>query len=151
MDDIATPIQGNTNQKQEKPKWIVNLESNIERIKAEISHVHVIINCKNRRKFTKHQNTILNRLTNKSGNIKKRTSKTKQALLKQHPKSKSEKLKREKKLSERKRIKNQFFKHPKQVYRPIKGNNIIVEKLPEKEVVEKFWKDIWQSEATFND
>ena len=33
----------------------------------------------------------------------------------------------------------------------MKGNNIIVEKLPEKEAVEKFWKDVWQNEASFND
>ena len=32
----------------------------------------------------------------------------------------------------------------------MKGNNIIVEKLPEKEAAEKFWKDIWQNEASFN-
>ena len=31
------------------------------------------------------------------------------------------------------------------------GNNIIVENLPEKEAVEKFWKDVWQNEASFND
>ena len=89
MDDIATPIQGSTNQKQEKPKWIVNLESNIERIKAEISHVQVIvqviINCKNRRKFTKHQNTILNRLTNKSGKYQKKNLKNQTSITKTRP------------------------------------------------------------------
>ena len=62
MDDITTPKQGNTNRKYEKPKWIVSLEINIERIRTEIAHVQVIINCKNKGKFTKHQNTILHRL-----------------------------------------------------------------------------------------
>ena len=62
-----------------------------------------------------------------------RTLETKLALLKPDLKSKSEKLKHEKKLSERKQINNQFFKSPKQVYRSMKGNNIIVEKLPEKD------------------
>ena len=80
-----------------------------------------------------------------------RTLETKLALLKQGLKSKSEKLKHEKRLSERKRINNQFFKSPKQVYRSMKGNNIIVEKLPGKEAVEKFWKDVWQNEASFNE
>ena len=56
--------------------------------------------------------------------------------------SKSEKLKHKKRISERKRINNRFFKNPKQVYRSMKGNNIIVEKLPEKKAVEKFWKDV---------
>ena len=32
----------------------------------------------------------------------------------------------------------------------MKGNNIIIHKLREKEVVETFWKDIWQNEASFN-
>ena len=45
---------------------------------------------------------------------------------------------------------NQFFKSLKQVYGSMKGNNI-VEKLPEKEVVEKLQKNIWQSETGFND
>ena len=80
-----------------------------------------------------------------------RTLGTKLALLKQDPRSKSEKLKHEKRISERKQINNRFFKSPKQVYRSMKGNNIIVEKLLEKEAVEKFWKDVWQNEASFND
>ena len=45
---------------------------------------------------------------------------------------------------------NQFFKSLKQVYGSMKGNNI-VEKLPEKEVVEKLQKNIQQSETGFND
>ena len=73
MDDITTPKQENTNRKQEKPKWIVNLENNIERIRTEIAHVQVIINCKNKGKFTIHRNTILHRLTKKYGNTKMRT------------------------------------------------------------------------------
>ena len=80
-----------------------------------------------------------------------RTLKLKLALLKQDVKSKSEMLKREKRLSERKQVNNQFFKNLKQVYQSMKGNNIIVEKLPEKKAVEKFWKDILRNEASFND
>ena len=52
MDDITTPKQENTNRKQEKPKWIVNLENNIERIRKETAHVVVIISCKKKGKFT---------------------------------------------------------------------------------------------------
>ena len=64
-----------------------------------------------------------------------RTLGTKLASLKQDPKNKSEKLKHQKVLSERITINNQLFKSPKQVYQLMKGNNIIVEKLPEKETV----------------
>ena len=80
-----------------------------------------------------------------------RTLKFKLALLKQDLKSKSEMLKHEKRLSERKQVNNQFFKNLKQAYQSMKGNNIIVEKLPEKKAVEKFWKDILRNEASFND
>ena len=126
IDDITTPKQGNKS-KTRNPKWIVKLENNIERIRTEIAHVQVIINCKNKAKFTKHRNTILHQLTKKFGNTKMRTLETKLALLKQDLKSKSEKLKHEKRLSKRKRINNQFFKSPKQVYRSMKGNNVIVD------------------------
>ena len=80
-----------------------------------MAHVQVIIKCKNKGKFMKHQNTILQRLANKFGNTKTRTLEIKLALLKQDLKSKSEKLKHKERLSERKRITNQFFKSPKQV------------------------------------
>ena len=52
-----------------------------------------------------------------------RTLETKLALLKQDPRGKSEKLKHEKRISERKRINNRFFKSSKQVYRSMKGVN----------------------------
>ena len=151
MNDVSTHKQKNGNRKQEKPKWIVNFENNIERLKTVIIHVQVIINCKNKGKFTKHQKTILHRLTKKFGNTKMRTMETRLALLKQDLKSKSERLKQEKRLSERKRITNQFFKIPKQVYQSMKGNKIIVDKLPEKDAVVKFWKDSWENESGFND
>ena len=65
MDDITTSKQENGNRKQEKPKQIVNLENDVERIRTEIAYVQVIINCKNKEKFKKHQNTMLHRLTKK--------------------------------------------------------------------------------------
>ena len=109
MDDVTTPKQGNTNRKQEKPKWIVNLKNNIGRIRTEIAHVHVIINCKNKGKFTKYQNPIFHRVKKKIGNTKMRILEIKLALLKQNLKSKSEKLKQDKRLSERKRIKQSIL------------------------------------------
>ena len=60
MDDITTPKQGNTNRKQEKPKWIVNLKNNVETIRnCPCSGYYKL---QKERKFTKHQNTILHRL-----------------------------------------------------------------------------------------
>ena len=51
--DITIPKQGTINRKQEKLKWIINLENNIERIRTETAHIQVIINCKYKGKFTK--------------------------------------------------------------------------------------------------
>ena len=90
MDDITTLKQENTNWKHEKPKWNVNLENNIERIRTEIAHVQVIIICKNKGKLKKHQNTMFSWLTKNHGNTKMRTLETKLALLKQDLRSKSE-------------------------------------------------------------
>ena len=59
MDDITTPKQENRNRKQEKTKWIINFGNNIKRLRTEIVHVQVIINCKNKGKFMKHQNTMV--------------------------------------------------------------------------------------------
>ena len=54
MDNITTPKKEHTSRKQEKTKCIVNLENNIERIRTEIAQIQVIMNCKNKGKFTKH-------------------------------------------------------------------------------------------------
>ena len=62
---------------------------------------------------------------------------TKLSVLKQELKSKVEK-----RIAERKRISNQFFYNPQNVYRPMKGDAISIEKVPTKEDVESFWKGI---------
>ena len=73
------------------------------------------------------QNTIVHWLTKKFGNTKIGTLETKLALLKQYLKSKSEKLKHQKWLWERKRINNYSLKAWS---KSMKGNNVIVENLP---------------------
>ena len=110
IDHITTFKKENRNWKQEKPKWIVNLESDIERLRTEIAHVQVIITFENKGKFAKHQNTILHQLRKKSGNTKMRTLETKSALLEQDLKRKSEKFKFRNRLSQRKQVNDQFFK-----------------------------------------
>ena len=106
MDDMTSLKQENRNQKQGKPKLFVNLENNIKRLKTEIAHVQVIINCKNKEKFMKHQNIILHRLKKKFGDTKMKTLETKLALLKQDQKSKSKQLKYKKDCQKEKRNDN---------------------------------------------
>ena len=76
---------------------------------------------------------------------------TKLRIPKQELESKVEKCRHNNKLAERKRINNEFFYNPKKVYRSMKGDVISIEKVPTKETVESFWKEIWQKGTIFND
>ena len=126
------------NKKYNKPKWIVNLENSIDRIRREIAHTQVVIECKITKQYTKHQTFLLHRLKKKYGNSKMITLTTKLSVLKQELKSKVEKRRHHKKLAKRKRINSQFFYNPKRVYRSMKGDAISIEKAPTKEDVESF-------------
>ena len=70
-------------------------------------------------------------------------------MLKQDLKSKSGRLKYEKRLASRKSLNKKFATNPKHVYRSRKGSNIIANKIPEKTDVEEFWKNIWNVETKF--
>ena len=65
-------------------------------------------------------------------------------ILKQDLKSKTEKLKYQKKIIERKKIKL-FYKYPKKVYRKMKGSTITPKNISSKQNVEACWKDIWNN------
>ena len=71
-------------------------------------------------------------------------------MLKQDLKSKSGRLKYEKRLASRKSLNKKFATNPKHVYRSMKGSNVIPNKIPEKTDVEEFWKNIWNVETKFN-
>ena len=85
----------------------------------------------------------------KYGKTKRRTLDFKLTLLKQEVKETCKKLKQQKK-HERKSINRRFFNNPKSVYRDFKGSNIRLEKIPIKNEVQSFWKNIWQRETKFN-
>ena len=71
-------------------------------------------------------------------------------MLKQDSKSKTEKLKYQKKIIERKKINKLFYKDPKKVYRTMKGSAITPKCIPSKQNVETFWKGIWNNPSECN-
>ena len=133
------------------PKWITSIESSINRIRKLISCVQVVIKCKGESTFTKHQKTLLHTLKKKFDNSKMNTLETKLTSLKQELKNKSDNLRNQKRLIERKKINKQFAFNPKKIYRNMKGDKTEVDKIPTKERIEQFWKDIWQDNAIFNE
>ena len=65
------------------------------------------------------------------------------AILKQDLKSKTEKLKCQKKIIERKKINKLFYKDPKKVYRTMKKSTVSPKSISSKQNVETFCKGIW--------
>ena len=74
--------------KYNKPTWIINLENSNDRIRREIAHTQVVIECKNTKLHTKHQTSLLHRLKKKYENSKMIILTTKLNVLKQELKSK---------------------------------------------------------------
>ena len=50
-----------------EPKWIIDLENSIAKIRKLIAYTNVIIKCKNENKFTKHQLMLKSKLQKKFG------------------------------------------------------------------------------------
>ena len=99
-DTQPTPMSIKNNPKF--PNWINNIEQSIARIRKELSQIHVLIKCKVENAYTKRQKALLPKYSKKIGNTKLRTLTYKTTVLKQELKSKSEKVKYQKKQMERK-------------------------------------------------
>ena len=77
-------------------------------MRREINQINVLIKCKTEKQFTTHQKRLLNNFLKHYGNTKMKTLEFKCTMLKQDLKSKTEKLKYQKKIIERKKI-NKLF------------------------------------------
>ena len=128
------------NQKESNslPKWLHHLEQSRNRVRKEINHINLLIKCKKENFYSKHQKKLLNKYRKKLGNTTLRLFEYKSAILKQELKSKSEKLKYQKKLIERKRINRIFQTNPKKVFRSFKENFVTFKTMPSQENVETF-------------
>ena len=127
----------------------MNLKDSIEKIRKLIAHTKVVIRCKKENHFTKHQENLKIKLQKTYGSSKMKILETKLTVLQQELKSKTERLRYQKKLYERKIINRQFFNNPKKLYRSMKGEAIEIKNTPRKEEVEQFWKSIWQDKDDF--
>ena len=90
--------------------WINNIEQSIARTRKELSQINVLIKCKAENAYTRHQKALLQKYSKKLDNTELRTLTYKTTVLKQELKSKSEKVKYQKKQMERKRINATFKK-----------------------------------------
>ena len=106
-------------EKLDMPKWIYRLEESISRVRGEINQINVLIKCKFEKQFTAHQKRLLNKFLKNYGNTKMTTLEFKCTMLKQDLKSKTEKLKYQKRIIERKKINKLFYKDPKKVCRTL--------------------------------
>ena len=95
--DIRRTEPEKVKEKLDMPKWIYYLEESISRVRRKVNQINVLIKCKTEKQFTTHQKRLLNKFLKNYGNTK---------MLKQDLKSKTEKLKYQKKIIERKKIWN---------------------------------------------
>ena len=98
------------------PKWLHHLEQSINRFRKELNHINLLIKFKKENSYSKHQKKLLNKYRKKLGNTTLRLFEYKSTILKQELKSKSEKLKYQKKIIERKRINRIFQTNPKKSF-----------------------------------
>ena len=71
-------------------------------------------------------------------------------MFQQELKATSERLKYQKRLSEHRPLNERFPMNPKSVYRQMKEDNRSAKKIPLKEDVESYWKQLWSKEESAN-
>ena len=97
-------------EKFDMPKWIYQLEESISGLGQNINQITLLIKCKTEKQFTVHQKCLLDKFFKKHGNTKITTLTFKCIILKKDLKSKTEKLKYQKKIIECKKINKLFTK-----------------------------------------
>ena len=114
------------------PNWINNIKQSIARIRKELSQINVLIKCKAKNAYTRHQKALLQKYSKKLGNTKLRALTYKTTVLKQELKSKSEKVKYQNKRMEQKQINATFKKNPKKIYHSFKEKSVTIKTPPAK-------------------
>ena len=113
--------------------------------------MYLVIQCQQNRAFTKHQLNIKHKLQKRYGSVGSRNINYQKTVLQQELKATSERLKYQKRLSERRTLNKRLTMNPKSVYRQMKGDNKSAKKIPLKEDVESYWKELWSKEVIHND
>ena len=141
INDLRDPIEKKPN-KPKLPKWLEQLESNINSTRKLIGKLTTVIECKTLKSFTRHQNNLESNFKKRFGNSRLKTLEFKLSEFKQKLKGLNGKLRYSKKQIERRSINNVFSFNPQKIYRKFKGNQIQAENIPTKSEIESFWKNI---------
>ena len=112
-------------QRNNKPEWQVQLEQKIEAIRKRLAFIDVILKCKQEGKFTKHQQTIEQKLKKWYRKITRENLENIRAELKHELRACTSKLKKRRTVKQRDRINKQFSLNPKNVYRKFKTDENI--------------------------
>ena len=131
-----------------EPKWILNLDNKIKRLRRDISHTQLILSCSVNNNYTEHQRRIRERLRYKFGNVKRDTLVYRVKLLTQELKTTSSKVSYHRKKIQQDRINRLLAKKPTLVHRSFWGGTVEINKPPSMDEVEKFWNDIWRKKVT---
>ena len=106
--DVISSSQKPTNERNQTPKWITQLEASNTNTRQNIAQLGVVLKCKQKNKFTEHQRNLFEKFRKKFGNTRASTLSYKLTMLKQDLKSKSGRLKYEKRLASRKSLNKKF-------------------------------------------
>ena len=134
-----------------KPGWLVQAETRIAAMRRKLSFIDCIIKCKTEYQFSKQQREIERKLKHWYGNTRMGTLLFRKNELLHDVKVETEKMRRRKVFSERRRINNIFSSNPKAVYRGFrKTAESEISNPPNKEEIENFWGGIWHKEKEHN-
>ena len=133
-----------------KPGWVVQLDERVAALRRKVAQLTVVLDCKEKNLYTKHQKTLLLKFKKQFGNTQIRTLNFKLHQAKQTLKATSGRLRYEKNQMERKKINRWFASDPKAVYRQMRGNEISAKQVPTKEEVEDFWENVWGTKTATN-
>ena len=131
---------------------MINITNRINAVRRKLSHISLILQCQNERKYTKKQKYTERGLKKKYGSVKRSRLLEVEAILKHDLKVQAKILRDRKLVTERQRINSLFYSSPKNVYRDFRKNGSIkVKKTPSKEEVNEFWDGIWGHEGVYNE
>ena len=133
--------ENKNNRKRAKPKtppWKQKINKRINQLRAEISQMST------NEPLTKNLINRLRRLKRKYG-ISEDNFKAKIAEHHAQLKALTAEIRNKTRKSEKKRINKEFKENPRKVYRDLMEENIEVEKPPEKEKLEEFWRPLFET------
>jgi hypothetical protein len=102
-------------------------------------------------KFTTHQRTLQKKFIKSFGNVKQKTLSYRANLYKHELNACSERLRYEKGKRARVSLNKQFSRDQKSVYRKLRGEDIVPDRVPQKHEVEEFWKSIWCQQGSYTE